>query len=122
MGQSTDAILGFGWCGEGDVEYADDTDGDFSIREEVEKLFGVELGTHCSNDCPMPFLFDVKSKVKAWRGHPKTVGLLIADSDVSQRVCKALAWLWKEHPILAERWQLPKKIQKCEWYICSDWS
>lgn len=73
MGQSTNAILFYGYC------WSDEVDGDLTseerweISEEGRKEFGVEIGTHCSCDCPMPYIFISESETTARRGFPQRI-------------------------------------------------
>lgn len=103
MGQSTDAILGFGWAGNEDeieelgerdeddgdisdledeetendgvheVDEPEDEESDWDIQQELEKEFGVDLNTHCSTESQMPYMFDSGSMVKANRGDPQAI-------------------------------------------------
>ena len=91
MGQSTDAYFFFGIVSNedanwielaralgvdvpsdgGDDEYNEEN-AEEAIREYIETL-GLELDTHCSCDCPMPFIY--ATQVRAWRGDATRIRL-----------------------------------------------
>jgi hypothetical protein len=100
MGQSTDAILFFGFCWTEetdspwniDKDYYDHDDQDNGEWEQrFARLKGlknpnggaaqrklaatstVEVGTHCSGECAMPFVAAKASKTRAYRGCPREI-------------------------------------------------
>jgi len=93
MGQSTDAILFYGYCWSSDgVQLIDESfDGDWEDayvhalgfpepddaadqdtywrkRIRLAARCPVEIDSHCSLDCPMPFIAIKKSLTRSWRG------------------------------------------------------
>lgn len=40
-------------------------------KQAVEKEFGVDIGTHCSGECSMPFVHIVEAGTSARRGYPE---------------------------------------------------
>lgn len=117
MGQSTDAILvwGFDLGSEDDLDekvherirYLND-DG-YKELETLEKYTGAELVRHCSCDCPMYVVGVTRTKVRAYRGHPKEITSLeldVAEGQVSlKRFAEALGVEPKEGRwILASDW------------------
>lgn len=80
MGQSTNAVLAYGWAfGEEFDHYAEQ-----GVWDELEpklKKLGVALESHCSGECPMPALIIAKSQTTAHRGYPEKISKLEARPD-----------------------------------------
>lgn len=79
MGQSTDAILFYGYCWEDEFEYDDDEfpkEGP-SKWDEALRTYGsnepVQATFHCSDSCSVPYIYVEDSRITAWRGGPKKV-------------------------------------------------
>jgi hypothetical protein len=125
MGQSTDAILAYGYILPEGVEYdvdgldpdSDDYEG---FDEEVEKrlkaagLTGVHIMRHCSHAYPMYLL--TATAHRAWRGGPRIVNPASMayepperDWDGKLRAGMELLGLTSEQP-------------EPGWILCSDWS
>ena len=148
MGQSTDAIFGFGWVGdeefyidlppnedgtelEGDQREEERTNVFEAARESCEEM-GVVLDTHCSGECQMPYLACADSKVtqRHWRSPVEisNVDMQRLTSDKMQRVMvkklrAAVDMLHKEFPSVAEALKLPTAIDvEFVWFLCSDWN
>jgi len=70
MGQSTDAILFYGYCWE------DELDEDM-FPEELQNIYGKEhavlVGAHCHHEYPMPYVYIQESQTRAWRGSPQAI-------------------------------------------------
>lgn len=45
-----------------------------AVRDE----FGCDVASHCSGDCPMPYVYVVESEITAWRGTVKQIPLPLA--------------------------------------------
>lgn len=73
MTQSTDAILFYGYHFPEDVE----------LPDEVHELWGndepVLVGSHCSGDYPMYYVYIQESRTLASRGYPKEIKTIIAE-------------------------------------------
>lgn len=124
MGQSTDAILAYGYIlpddVQDDVDWADSDSDDYEgFEEESEKRLkaagvnGVHMTSHCSHDYPMYVL--ATSTTTAWRGSPRIVDPLdmvtepdAGDWDAKLRAGMALLGLTSEMPAPG-------------WILCSDW-
>lgn len=68
MGQSTDAILFYGYCWEDEHILFDNAEP--GAQPEYENI---GVGSHCSCDYPMPFIYIEDTKLRAWRGRPVEV-------------------------------------------------
>lgn len=106
MGQSTDALLFYGW----DYEEGEEPEGLPDMWERADKEFGIEISSHCSGDCPM-YLVAAKL-IRAWRGDPKRNVLVEATAtdtgEMQTRLrnfCAAMGIEYKEPSwILASDW------------------
>lgn len=58
--------LGKEWC---DRNRAD-IDRWHELRRAVREELGCDIGSHCSGDCPMPYVYVESSDVTVRRGHP----------------------------------------------------
>lgn len=144
MGQSTDAILFYGFhadegewdefIGIGDEEEDGSTDWEdaFAAKkgtaaptveyESNEELFSAyweakrklieaepcEVDSHCSCDCPMPFVCVKKSKTTAWRGSPAEITSIAVESTWNEQLrtfCELMGIPW----------------QKPRWWMVSNW-
>lgn len=162
MGQSTDAILFWGYCWDeekdspwardyadedesssDDEEGADDryarltgivrpkgpypSDSDKSPEaESLRSAFSaywdaarkaweavrIEVGSHCSGDCPMPYVAIVESHTKAWRGYPKSIASLEVGAD----------WRKRLDDFCALMGIAPPDGQQPQWWLVSDWN
>lgn len=107
MGMSTDAILFYGYCWDEEAEWPwrigrdddddDDDDDDWTTRysrakgviidegtdwskvRELAQASGCEVSTHCSRECPMPFVAVTASLIRSWRGDMREVKDLTVD-------------------------------------------
>jgi hypothetical protein len=138
MGVSTDAVLFYGYCwDEEGVDIfngalADDTDWEdvvlnrrgvanpwaganrdlldawYVAQAAVREEFGVEVGTHCSGECPMPYLTPAGSARRSYRGHPQAIdpASLTADPEWAAKLDRFLAEFGIERPQPAPGWWL----------------
>jgi hypothetical protein len=109
VGVSTDALLVYGFPvdeddvpeGEDPWEQMEDTllrelagfsetwsenssgSGFFERKRQAEKMMGVEIVGHCSNEATMYFI--ATSKIRAWRGSPEKIETLVPGDDVKLR-------------------------------------
>lgn len=77
-------------------------------RKLVEKC-GVVVDTHCSCDCPMPFVAVTKSKIVSHRGEWSEIKSLDVGEDWNQKLkdfCQLMGIKTKGKP---------------KWYLVSDW-
>lgn len=68
MGQSTDGIVFYGYW------FSDDHEDNEHLEEvalEQSSNARVQIGTHCSDDYPMYYVYVGASQVTAWRGYPQ---------------------------------------------------
>lgn len=125
MGQSTDAILAYGFVlpdgVQYDVEWSDEESDDYEgLEEDAETqlkaagITGVRITSHCSHDYPMYLL--TTSSTTAWRGSPGIVDAsdmvaapIAGDWDAKLRTAMAVLGLTSEQSAPA-------------WILCSDWS
>jgi len=145
MGRSTDAILFYGFhAGEGawdeilggdwettyvgkkgvlppPVEY--DTDEHkaqhrtfWSARSALVTAEPCTIGTHCSSECPMPFVCIRASKTRARRGHPEEIKPLAIAHEHEWSAPRWDAQLKAFCELMGIPWQTPG------WWIVSDWS
>lgn len=79
-------------------------------RKLIEPL-NVFVDTHCSGECPMPFVAIKASKTRAWRGNPMEVTSLEIKPE------------W-EHELRAfcDLMGIDVKDQKPKWWLVSDWN
>jgi hypothetical protein len=149
MGQSTDAIVFYGYCWHGeDQDFTADMDevaetilkqrgrtdpwsshpgghapewvADNSTaidawhdaKEAVKAGFGVDWGTHCSDGCPMPYLYIPETEITARRGYPEPLTSLKVD----------LAWKPKLDAFLqAQGIEPPEGENQPGWWTASYW-
>lgn len=45
----------------------------YSVKNNISEEFGVEISSHCSGNCPYPYIYAVKSRVLAYRGDVKEI-------------------------------------------------
>jgi len=110
MGQSTDAILAYGYV------WDEEVDEDEFAPEEANNLWGdehpVQIGYHCSCDYSMPYVYVTKSRRLASRGYPIAIDareIGTPDSWVS-----LLADFCQKHNIdVGEK--------QPGWFLCSMW-
>lgn len=112
MGTSADAILGYG--------YVWDKDGPHNTYEWVEKLNEkyplCNAGVHCYMDNPMFYISVKRLEVKAYRGYPKKLGVLLYPT---HEELLQLVELYKEvFPIYKE--EVPEQVT-FDYFICSYW-
>jgi hypothetical protein len=125
MGQSTDAILAYGYIlpegAEYDVDGLDPDSDDYEgFDEEAEKrlkaagITGVHITRHCSHDYPM-YLLTTSSRT-AWRGSPMLVDAqeMTTDPDLFDWEAKLRAGM--------ELLGLTSEQPEPGWILCSDWS
>lgn len=168
MGQSTDAILFFGFCWDEETRYPwnigkdyeeqDDEEDEWETRyarlkglpepapipdkgidprtgryienytpeeqaivdrrkaywDEKRKLtetVTVEVDTHCSGECPMPFVAIKASKTRAWRGTPMEITSLEVNPE------------WEaDLRAFCELMGIDVKDQTPKWWLVSDWN
>ena len=109
MGESTDALLFYGYCwteeapqpwesednddedDEDDWEdryarargLAEENMSDYAAylrrRQKLTRASGCTVGSHCSRECPMPYVAAVASMVVSHRGHPNKIKPLVVD-------------------------------------------
>lgn len=46
---------------------------DWSKKRKLAQASGYEVSTHCSRECPMPFVAVTASLIRSWRGHMNEV-------------------------------------------------
>ncbi|MET9480963.1 hypothetical protein [Streptomyces sp. NPDC006638] len=121
MGQSTDAILAYGFALPDEVPYEVEWDDDYEgFEEEAEKrlkaagITGVHITSHCSHDYPM-YLLTTSSRT-AWRGSPVIV-------DPRDMVAAPGADGWDDK-LRAGMTLLGLTSEQSApgWILCSDWS
>lgn len=82
-----------------------------AARRAVKNDYGVDVGYHCSGECPMPYLYVVESRLVVHRGHPHAL-----------ERWPAAGWEWDE---MLARFaadlgiELPAGGPK--WWLCSYW-
>ncbi len=117
MGQSTDAILVWGFD-LGDREGLDEevqnriehwNDDGYDEVTALEKSTGAELVSHCSCDCPHYIIGVTKTKTRAWRGHPQEIESLDLDVAEGQAALGAFA----------KALGVDTKVGR--WILASDW-
>lgn len=124
MGQSTDAILAYGFIlpddAKEDVDWLDEESPDYvGFEYEVEKrlkaagITGVHITSHCSVDYPMYLL--ATSTTTAWRGGPKVV-----DPHAMAAHPEAGDWDAKLREGM-ELLGLTSEMAAPGWILCSDW-
>lgn len=135
MGMSTDALLWYGYCWDDEVDLMpEDKDGDrrdwgevylermglnhdgdspderYLKRSAALEAAGVLIDSHCSSEYPIPLVAIASTKVRAWRGHPKSITSLEVRPE------------WEG--MLAEFCRVmgitPPEGQKPQWWLASD--
>jgi hypothetical protein len=138
MGQSTDAIFGYGICFDAEESF------DYDIAERVEKEleeFGVGYCSHCSGDYPMGYLYITSTINKAYRGSPETIDVIECarrQEDFQAQWDKDLFKAWgvvraafrDMDEAQAEEDDCGDEVEDPDfgsntdprWFICSDWN
>lgn len=110
MGQSTNGVLFYGYCWSEERTPFPADDADWT---EATRALAVEVDSHCSADCPMPFIAAVGSKRLAYRGRPVRLALDALTVDP----------LWD---VALERFVaelgIAKPHDKPGWWLVSDWN
>lgn len=81
----------------------------WEVRKKLVDAEPCEVDTHCSGECPMPYVSVKASKTKAWRGDPQEIKSLAIDPEWN-------AQLKKFCELMSIPWQEPK------WWLVSDWN
>jgi len=139
MGQSTDAILFFGYChdSEGwpnadedayDVEEPDypeeeylrrkgllSEDAAWEERRNKTEALPFEFFTHCHSECRMHAIAIRGTKVKAWRGYPQEIDPAMLQM-TPEEIAKHEATLQEVCAVLEIK---PTELR---WWLVSDWS
>lgn len=107
MGQSTDAILFYGYVWDND---------EAEMPEAAKNLYGkdepVLLSSHCSGDYPMPYVYMQSTEIRAWRGSPKPVVSLDVQSDWNSKLTTFI-----------ERFEIDTSDAKGPgWFLVSMWN
>lgn len=122
MGQSTDAILAYGYdFGDPEEEgfpfkpFDEDTDTEQSnpvgyLFFSGRALDGIKGVTHCSGDCPMYIIHADGALIRAWRGSPQVIAKLEAKPEWDAALVAFLA-----------KYKL-KTPNPPAWLLASDWS
>ena len=131
MGQSTDAMIGWGiaYASEEGCNY--DAVGAASNRLKSEGI-DAAIYTHCSNDCPMLAIVIPSTYQIAWRGSPKRCDdlfTLIQCETRNMSIRRALE-IYLEELAKTDSVQYIKEYRKdyeiepgqLGWYLFSDWS
>lgn len=126
MGVSTNAILAYGWADteEDTAAIINEETVPYKVLEECENKFGVTVGVHCSDSCPMLYLADAKTLKRAYRGYPKELSLedLIAFTNPEgaddKRLRDAIEFLNEHNPDECSRIKAPKSFG---WFLVSYW-
>ncbi len=138
MGTSTDAILFYGYCWDeesdkpwligldGEDDYPDedwidryirvkglavDDRVDWSKMHELALGSGCQVSTHCSHDCPMPFVAVTASVTKSHRGHMREVKSIAVDPAWRRMLTEFCGTLGIKTDKL-----------RAAWWLVSDWS
>jgi hypothetical protein len=109
MGQSTDAILFYGYH----------LPEDYVPNEEATELYKKEepvlVGKHCSGDCPMYYVYIVESQTRAWRGNAQPI-----DPDQLREMDMRGGAKWNGQLFdFAERYALPNPGEEVGEYLGS---
>ena len=118
MGVSTDAHLFYGIDLGEDFYVEEDEDGEivsdtFGWLENKLKDFPVNIGIHCSSDCPIYYLFTAENY--AWRGYPLQIDPVELQGGEEEKWNKVL----KE---AAERINFDDmNDEKIGWWLASYW-
>jgi hypothetical protein len=131
MGQSTDAMMGWG------IAYASEGGCDYDAIEAATnrlKSEGIDaaIHTHCSGDCPMLAIVIPSTYRRAWRGSPKRCDdlfALIQRETWGANIHRALE-VYLEELAKTEAVEFIKEYRKdyaiepgqLGWYLFSDWS
>jgi hypothetical protein len=121
MGQSTDAILFYGYCWFD--EHGDFTDDDWETSKQGKEEFGVEIGSHCSCDYPMPYIYISESEQRASRGDPERVNteMVAAPHDVTAGWDNQLRAFIAKHQISLDKREYEDGPQGPGWFLVSNW-
>lgn len=94
------------WC----VEHRAELDAWRAAKQGISQEFGVEIGTHCSDQCAMPYVFAVGSQIVAARGHPEQITTLAVGVDWPSRLNHFLETL-----------KIARPQPTPGWWLVSDW-
>lgn len=156
MGQSTDAVIFYGYCWDDECDLFDDPevewpeiiaierghknpwkffppeieklpyeqkeiaskqwcdenrqiiDGWYAIKKKIEKEFGVDIGSHCSGECSIPYVHIPESEITAHRGYPVELSnqSLQVDASWDERLDAFMKALKIERPHKVPGWRL----------------
>lgn len=80
-------------------------------KRKLTEGLNIEIDTHCSGECPMPFVAVKASKTRAWRGNPMEVTSLEIKSE------------WEvELRAFCDLMGIDVKDQVPKWWLVSDWN
>jgi hypothetical protein len=83
-----------------------------ALKEDIAAGIGVEWDAHCSDGCPIPFLFVEGTKTTAWRGSPRPLTSLDVDP----------AWKGKLDAFLESQGiEAPAGENQPGWWVASWW-
>lgn len=79
----------------------------YEAKNAVAAEFGVEVGSHCSGECPMPYLTVPAARILAHRGYAKAInGLPTADPEWRAKLDRFVAEFGIKKPHPEPRWWL----------------
>lgn len=117
MGISTDAVLFYGYHLPEDVE----------IDEEIHELWGKEhkvlVGTHCSGEAPMYYVYIVESEQTARMGYPKQIHRELINSLLTEVWNGYLLEFAAKHEIPLPNTEVDEysKTSEIGWWLVSYW-
>lgn len=80
-------------------------------QRELTKASGCEVGTHCSSECPMPYVAVKESVLKSWRGYMTEINSL------------GVGWDWDDKlRDYCEVMGIDVSEKRPAWWLVSDWS
>jgi hypothetical protein len=89
----------------------------FEAKHDVVRKSPVQMDTHCSGDCPMPFLYIEGTRLLAHRGFPQKI------DPINLMVNQDTMNIWNEQIIeFAQKMGIDIKGCVSGWYLVSDWN
>lgn len=83
----------------------------WDAKRALTEPVGCVAETHCSGECPMPFVAVKASKIKAWRGYPKEIASLKIEPEWQAMLDEFCATLG-----------IKTEGMKAAWWLVSDWN
>ena len=91
----------------------------YELKRAIDSEFGIEISTHCSSECAMPYVYVVESEITAIRGTPEelNLGVFTGQLDLGKDWDGKMQRFINELGIIT-----PEAQHHPRWWLVSDWS